>query len=482
MIRNNNCTRRWRSAICRTITMTLTVVLLSCGSGVDQMADSGGIGGTGVTIGTVSGYGSIFVNDTEFFTSEADIYYEGAFVGIGDTAARSRLGIGQQVVVQGGIANDGTGTALTIDAFYRVSGPVQSVALIDSGTYEITILDQIVYADRQTAFIGISPENIVPDIVLRVSGPVDENAAVHADQIALMADNSSSGVKGTIQSLNTGQHTFRINSLSVDYSPILSESANVNNGQSVSITGEFTGSKLVAASMTLFETESYDNAAALFIDGFITAPTGQSRWRVGRYTLELTGQTAFEGLAEEELTTGLRIRARGQLVNRSIQAAKISAATRIRMDSSVAAVDADSGLLYLNGIPSIPVHVSELTRIHGAASDLSEIAIGDYVRILADTLDSETPAARAVFVSPANNGQNRFLLQGPVTSVSDPQFGIMGFQVDTDTASGVSFQDENGQELTAAAFITSLAEGTQVRLTGSLSGSQIIFEEISIVK
>ena len=50
------------------ITLTITLFLLSCGG---AMIAEGGTGGTGVTTGTVQGYGSLFVNDVEFDVSDA---------------------------------------------------------------------------------------------------------------------------------------------------------------------------------------------------------------------------------------------------------------------------------------------------------------------------------------------------------------------------------------------------------------------------
>ena len=53
--------------------LLLVVFIAACGggSGGGGTVASGGIGGTGVTSGTVSGFGSIFVNGIEFDTDGA---------------------------------------------------------------------------------------------------------------------------------------------------------------------------------------------------------------------------------------------------------------------------------------------------------------------------------------------------------------------------------------------------------------------------
>ncbi len=482
IMRNRKHFLHWPLYARHTVWLMLTVLLLSCGSATDELADSGGIGGSGVTMGAVSDYGSIFVDGVEFDTRDASIYFEDTLAGTGDAAVREHLPIGQQVVVQGNIASETAGTALTVDAFYRVLGPVATVVRIDDDTYEMSILGQTVFATPETTFSGLTASTIAPDMVLQVCGPVDEYGAVHAGHIALMADDTPYGLKGVVQFLNSGQHTFRINGLTVDFSQVQSAFGDVDEGQPVAVIGSLTGDTLVAASMTRFEAESFDNADVLLMDGFLTASNGQSQWRMGRYTLQFDNLTAFEGLSEEELTAGLRVRVRGRLVNKVVTAEQVNAVARVRLESKVTSVDVSSGAMLLDGLPSIPIHINALTRIHGSASVLSDVLPGDHVRVLAYALDSQQVSARSIFVSPPNTRQERFTLQGPVTSISDSQFAILGFVVDTTAATGVSFQGENGQALSAADLLASLAQGTQVRLTGAWSGMQIVYEEAKIIK
>ncbi|NIQ90259.1 MAG: hypothetical protein GWN93_15000, partial [Deltaproteobacteria bacterium] len=65
-------------------TLLLALLLISC-SGGGASSNSGGIGGSGMTSqGSVSGFGSIIVNGTEFDTTNARIIVEGQEIGIGD--------------------------------------------------------------------------------------------------------------------------------------------------------------------------------------------------------------------------------------------------------------------------------------------------------------------------------------------------------------------------------------------------------------
>ncbi len=83
------------------IALFYVLLLFSCG-GSGGPSTGGGIGGTGIiSSGTVSAYGSIFVNGTEFDTSDAVIIVNGENVGTGDQIARDYLDIGKVVLVEG---------------------------------------------------------------------------------------------------------------------------------------------------------------------------------------------------------------------------------------------------------------------------------------------------------------------------------------------------------------------------------------------
>ncbi len=78
------------------------LLLISCGSGGGGMTAGGGIGGTGIiSQGAVSAFGSIFVNGTEFDTSNAAIIVNGEEIGVGDESVLDNLDIGQVVTVEG---------------------------------------------------------------------------------------------------------------------------------------------------------------------------------------------------------------------------------------------------------------------------------------------------------------------------------------------------------------------------------------------
>ncbi|MGD8372458.1 MAG: DUF5666 domain-containing protein, partial [Syntrophobacterales bacterium] len=112
------------------LAILLALLLISCGS------SGGGIGGSGVTSqGSITGFGSIVVNGTEFDTTNATIIVEGEEAGVVD------LHLGMVVTVYG---TDGK-SAVANRVVYNdnVEGPVKNI--VDNGTSkQFEILNQTV--------------------------------------------------------------------------------------------------------------------------------------------------------------------------------------------------------------------------------------------------------------------------------------------------------------------------------------------------
>ena len=109
-------------------------LLISCGNGGGGMTAGGGIGGTGViSSGTITAFGSIVVNGTEFDTSAAAIIVNGEEIGVGDEIVLDNLDIGRVVTVEGtGNLDDISAVAVRVIYNDNVRGPVESIHDIDA--------------------------------------------------------------------------------------------------------------------------------------------------------------------------------------------------------------------------------------------------------------------------------------------------------------------------------------------------------------
>lgn len=455
----------------------------SSGSSSDDTVASGGIGGTGATAGLVSDYGSIFVNGIEFDTGDADVFVEGEWVGSGDLAARSNLPIGQAVVVQGPLLNEKAGSALQIDAYHRLQGPIAQIESIDATTRRLTILGQAVFVDRETTLSGTTLEGLTPDMVLQVSGVADESGAIHAGRIAVRPADSQVSLKGTLRHLDLHQKTFRINDQLIDYSQVQPPpDAQTLDHLPVSVTGTLGQTMLIAQSVSRFDTESFHSLDAFGIDGFLRGPIGPDRWRLGPYQVDISTATMFEGLLSEDLTEGLRVQLQGELRNRVLYVNRTRSTMRAWLESRIASVNEDQGTIALDGMAGLTIRTNSLTRIRGDAGQFSDLQTDDHIRVYAHPLDDQAASARFIFETVAAPLEDRFRIKGPVTAVSDPLFEILGVVIDTTANLGIAFIGINGQTVTQSDFIASLSTESTVHVKGQWIDDFIVYEEMAIVR
>ena len=120
------------------ITLILAFMLTSCGGGGGNMA-GGGIDGSGIiSVGTISAFGSIVVNGTEFDTSNAAVIIGGEEIGVCDDIVRANLDVGRVVTVEGSVSENGIDfIADRIIHSENVKGPVVSMRDRDAGSKEI---------------------------------------------------------------------------------------------------------------------------------------------------------------------------------------------------------------------------------------------------------------------------------------------------------------------------------------------------------
>src|SRR5262245_1957765 len=190
------------------VALLLAITACSGGSG-NSLA---GIEGTGFAQGTITGFGSIFVNGIEFSTAGASISIDGR------NATESELRVGQVVSIAGRINDDGrTGTATTVVADDQLEGPVQS---IDTAAGTFVAMGRTVHVDGGTSFdSGLTGlvDLHVGDVV-EVSGFLDAANEIRATRIERKAPGGEFEITGTITSVDTANKIFNIGDLAVDYS------------------------------------------------------------------------------------------------------------------------------------------------------------------------------------------------------------------------------------------------------------------------
>ncbi len=201
----------------RSLLVIVTLVfLLSCDSGSGGIG--GGIGGSGIVetdlaIGNVTSFGSVFINERRFDTTDAQIFSKGR------SATESDLRVG--MVVTAAVSFDSQ-LASRIEYLPQVVGPVSAVD-VDASRFDIFGLTVIYGPD--VMYDGMTDADIAPGVVLEVSGYIDQSGTVDATFIRMAGGNDDFLVQG-FSSIRAGSTGFGQSSINVQAT---GESISVDN-------------------------------------------------------------------------------------------------------------------------------------------------------------------------------------------------------------------------------------------------------------
>jgi hypothetical protein len=466
------------------------LILWGCsgGAGGDSLTAGGGIGGSGVTAGSVSKFGSVFVNDVEFDTTGAVVLVDGVEKGSGDQVALDNLSIGKLVRIEGPSAGDGTGTAQRIVYNEDVIGPVESITVVDGNTNKLVVMGQTVIADRQTNLVNLTLATIAVGNVVEVSGFGDDQGFIHAGYLKKRADVYTSGsevqVRGTATNVNTLLRTFKISQLTIDYSTAdVSQLTNgtPQAGQFVEVKGTLNaGGTLVAALVKPEDILGVADADNVEIAGIVTFFNSISDLEVGGIAVQTDGATEFNDILPEDIDIGSTLIVRGSLTNRVLLADTVRSSASVNIESNVAGPPSGN-ILTLEGLGSLLVSVNELTKFLGAAEDISEIEPGDHVKIFGTSFSSGNATASKIIVK--KQAKDTVVLKGPVEATAGSLITVLGAAIDTGVTGSVpnnGFSEENGKPLTRAEFQGRVSAGDTVTARGSLAGSIVNWQSIKL--
>lgn len=213
------------------------LLLSGCGGGAIDLVEGGVDGsGSGLSIGSISKFGSIFVNGVEYDTDAANVM-------INDQISRlDQLQLGMYVDVQGAqnLANQ-QGTADSVEYRDLLRGRIQRMDL-DAGY--VQVLGLRVYLTEDTFLYGINAAtDLKPDDVVRISGsaltstvgPADINATLL--EYLPQADPDAFVVISTLSFLDENAQAFFVGVQRFDYSEASSLPAPLREQVRVEVTG-----------------------------------------------------------------------------------------------------------------------------------------------------------------------------------------------------------------------------------------------------
>ncbi|MGB5616536.1 MAG: DUF5666 domain-containing protein, partial [Desulfobacterales bacterium] len=329
-------------------------LLVSCSGSGGPFFASGGIDGSGIiSQGSISGFGSIFVNGTEFDTSDAAIIINGVEIGIGDDVVRQNLDIGRVITAEGQRFEDpNTAVADRLTYSNNVKGPVESILEIDDVTKEIIVLGQTVIVNTATNFKDATFDTIAENDVVEVSGLFDDTGAIYATFIGKTVGGVPGlevEVTGYAVNLDPVLKSFEINGLTVDYS-----SADTSGlpgglpaeGLFVEVQGtiDAIGGEMVASKIQPGDELDAVDAAEIEVTGFVTDFFSSSEFTVGNQPVQTGEDTLFVDGTQADVALGVKLEAEGTLVDGILLATEIEFwdPGQIEVEGFVTSIDSPS--------------------------------------------------------------------------------------------------------------------------------------------
>ena len=459
----------------------VALLLVGCGGGgggsVASSGPSVGIDRSGNSVGTVSGFGSVFVNGIEFSTSGATITKDG------QSATERDLRVGQVVQVIGSRdAARATGTATQIIFDDNVEGPV---TVIDVTNKRIVVLGQTVLVDAATVFDdAISPsglDGLALNEILEVSGFTDSAGVIHATRIERKTAGGNVEVTGTVSAVDTAAKQFSIGDQRIDYSSATLadfSSANPANGQRVEVKGSvLVATGLVAATrVELKGANLIGNAGQQSeIEGLISRFGSAQDFDVSGQKVTTSGSTVFEGGTAASLLLGSKVEVEGTITNGALAATKvqIKLASTQRVEGRVQSIDRAARRLTVLGIV-IETNNDTQFEDNGPAKlssfSLVNINVDDYVQVrgVAGNNGVHIVATRVE----RDDAEAESELRGQVESFAAPTLTINGVTITI--GEGTQLQDRSGEHVSPNAFFAALQVGDRLHVQGNSTGTAAI--------
>ena len=427
-----------------------------------------------ISSGTVTGFGSVFVNGVRFDTSGA------AFTINGNPGTQADLRVGHVVTVHGHHDDNGNSTADRIDFDDLVKGPVDSVV----------VMGQTVLTDADTSFDdnipGASLEGLNAGDIVEVSGMRRADGDIQATRIEAKPAGAVFEVTGVASSVDTAAHKLNVNALVVDYSAASvrdfanGQPANGDlveaKGNSVKASGE-----LVASSIDL--KRDADDASAgmqVEIEGLITRFVSATDFDVAGKPVTTNSSTQFENGSAADLALNAKVEAEGQLdANGVLVATKVQFKRQAssRIEARVDSVDAAANKLVVLGID---VTVNATTRVEDKGDqrvpnfNLGSIVAGDFVEVRGAELPAESNDVVASRLE-RRQPEDEVRLRGVVDTASAPSFTILGITIQTNA--GTDFENSSAGSISADDFFSD-AVGRNVEAKGTISGGGFTAREV----
>jgi hypothetical protein len=364
------------------LSAAIVLLLASACGGVDS-------GGTGaVSIGPVTGFGSIIVNGVRFDDSAAAIQDDD-----GVPLTRDRLMLGVMMQIDASAPNGVPGGQRAFAKSVRISSEVVGpVSAVDLTIGSLTVLGQTVRVTPATVFeTGLTGglAALPPGTIVEIHGRHDAaNNRYTATRIETKPNATSYKLRGPVLAFDPSARTLRIGDQTIDYSQIpLADLPNVVVGNIVRARLQPTtgASVLTAVALPLGVPQLPDRAVAV-VEGRISAWTSSRRFSVNGVQVDASGASFPAG--EAGVVIGARV---------SVQGTSIAGELHARIVDVEGDEDASNSLFELEGRIGALDTVAKTFTLDGVTVDYSgpvqyqsgtvaDLAVGRQVEVVGTLL------------------------------------------------------------------------------------------------
>jgi hypothetical protein len=452
----------------------LVIGMAACGGGT-QLA-GGGIGGTGISQGPITGFGSIFVNGVEFNTNNATIIKDGTSIGpLSTSDLKKYLKVGMVVTVNGDIANSISGIANTVSYAKELQGPITAITPPNA----LTVLGQSVIVDNLTKIeiTGVASATIT-DLKLQdtveVSGFPTANGTLRATYIEVKTPSADVELKGIVSAISG--NVLTVGAQDVDISALTLAAAPIA-GDYVEVKGILIGTTVEASSLE-FKSLALDraNADKAELQGYVNSVTSATEFLVNGQVVQINSQTNFKGGTSGDIKPGQWLEVEGALINGGIIATNLTFEDNISLEGNVTAVSGN--ILTIENYTNISIEVND-TLTEGSTNPH---AVGDHIiirgRKLSTSCTTTTCLLATELESTTATGTMPVELQGPAEAL-DPvaqTVTVLGVPVNT-----TSIQSFDGNGITdVISFFKTVKIGDLLDITGTETAGSITWQAIEL--
>lgn len=448
------------------VSLAVGLMLAACGGGSKFLA---GISGTGITSeGTITSFGSVFVNGVEFNTDKAVIIVNG------EPATEADLQAGGVVTVTGALENKTKGIANTVIFDRDMFAPIEA---IDRANGVLTALGQTWHVNESTVLVGATLDELAENDLIAASGFMGGNNTVVATLVQLSDESPTVGslleLEGIARNLNLNTATFNIGPLLIDYrNASLDERAGVlENGAFVEVFGtqRRRGAVFHARSVRVLDRTLGAPGQYVELEGIVVGFNGRNLFSINgqRVNTSAAKQTDDTGFA---LANGIRVEVEGTISENGVLIAKrlfIEQPRDISFTGTIDSVNADHGRFTLYGLPiaveSTITQYQDLSAMSDRALRLNGLWPGDYVSVRAYSDEAGNLIASRI---QRRDLRLRAEVSGkPVTcNASYNTLVIAGVVVRTTV--GTKFTKRNGKRTGIAGFCSALKDVNFVKAEG----------------